>query len=336
MRKGICIVGIFNLYTYCIMRQLTLEDRRTLYGMKISSKLSEKQMATKLWVHLKTLRRELKRWDLNGKYAPKKAQDLIDEGRRNNAKARTKLLQDNWYREELEKSLEVWVCTPDSIAWRKKLKGEKFVSTKTIYNYIWLHENNLKKKLTYQKRYKKRKSRQWKRPEWYRHISTRSEAANERTEIWHMEIDLVLSKGNKAWLMTLVDRKSRFWLTLHVLNKQSETINQVLIAMLSEKKIQKKLKTITSDNWREFFWLRHLEKQLWFEQFFADPYCSWQRWTNEQYNWQIRKLFPKWTDFDLVAPEDIHNLQTKLNRKPRKCLWYLTPEEVFFGSTTSV
>ena len=133
--------------------------------------------------------------------------------------------------------------------------------------------------------------------------------------------------------MTLVDRKSRFWLMLHIKDKQTTTINDVLKLMVADEKIQKKLNTITSDNWREFFWLRHVEKNLWFKQYYADPYSSYQRWTNEQYNRQIRKIFPKWTDFDLVAPETIRKLQTKLNRKPRKCLWYLTPEEVFFWTT---
>jgi len=210
--------------------------------------------------------------------------------------------------------------TPDSIAWRKKIKGWSFVCTKTIYNYIWLYDPWLSKKLTYQKRYKKHKSKQWKRPEWYR----------------YMEIDLILSAWNKAWAMTLVDRKSKFWLIDKVDSKHTESINAALILMMWDQEIQKKLKTITSDNWREFFWLRHLEKLLWFEQYYADPYSSYQRWTNEQYNRQIRKIFSKWTDFSLVAIETLKDLQTKLNRKPRKCLWYRTPEEVFYGTTLHI
>jgi len=318
------------------MRQLTLEDRRTLSGILTNEKLEHKEIAVKLWFSTKTIKRELKRWDLNGSYAPIKAQEVVDQGRTNNARARIKLLQDNWYLEEIEKLLDPWIQSPDSIAWRKKLKKKDFVCTKTIYRYIWLYNEWLRKKLAYQKRYKKRHSRQWKRPEGYRHISTRGKEADDRLEVWHTEIDLVMSKENKAWLMTLVDRKSRFWLMLHVKDKQTKTINAVLILMMSDQEIQKKLKTITSDNWREFFWLRHIEKDLWFEQYYADPYSSYQRWTNEQYNRQIRKIFPKWTDFSLVAPETIKNLQQKLNRKPRKCLWYLTPEEVFYWITTKI
>lgn len=315
------------------MRQLIIEDRWTLYGILTNENVTNKEIASRLGVSEKTIKRERKRWDIDGKYAPKKAQDMIDKGRDNNAISRIKLLQDDWLRREIESSLDPWISTPDSITGRKKLKGEKRVCTKTIYNYATQHDPWWKKKLTYKKGYKKRHSRKWKRPEWYRHISTRSKEADERTEIGHMEIDLVMSNGKKAWIMTLVDRKSRFWLITHVESKHINSINTQLIHMFENKEIQKKLKTITSDNWHEFFWLKHLEKTLWFEQYYADPYCSWQRGTNEQYNGQIRKLFPKWTDFTLIAVETIKNLQSKLNKKPRKNLWYRTPEEVFFNTT---
>lgn len=315
---------------------MTIENRRTLYGLMMDENLLVEDISERLWFSVKTIQRELKRGELNGKYAPMKAQDEIDKWRRNNALSRIKLLQDNWYKEELENKLIPWISTPDSIAWRMKKDGKTFVCTKTIYNYIWLYDWWLKKKLTYQRRYKKHKSRQWKRPDGYRHISTRPQEAEERIELWHMEIDLVLSKGNKAWLMTLVDRKSKFSLIGHVESKHAESINKALILMVSETEIQKKLKTITSDNWREFFWLKHIENLLWFEQYFADPYSSYQRWTNEQHNWQIRKIFPKWTDFSLVAVETIKNLQDQINRKPRKSLWYLTPEEVFYGTTLPI
>ena len=316
-----------------IMKQFTLEKRWILYGMLYNRKLKLKEISKKLWFSTRTIRRELDRWNLNWSYAPIKAQKHVDKWRSNNARARTKLLQNNWYLEEIKRKLDPWAITPDSLAWRKKEEGKQFICTKTIYNYIWLYDWWLKKKLTYKKKYKKHKSRQWKRPEWYRHISTRNKEAEDRLTIWHMEIDLVLSKWNKAWLMTLVDRKSRYGLIIHVKSKHSASINEALIEMISKKWLQKKLKTITSDNWREFFGLRHIEEALWFEQYFADPYCSWQRWTNEQYNGQIRKFLPKWTDFNLVAIKTIKKIQIKLNRKPRKILWYLTPEEVFLGQT---
>jgi IS30 family transposase len=246
--------------------------------------------------------------------------------------SRTKLLQDNGYKRYLLREMKPWLVTPDSITGRKKMEWEVFVSMKTIYNFIWLYNGWLRKLLTYKKRYRKRHSRQWKRPEWYKHINERPIEAGERSEIWHTEIDLVLSKKRKWGIMTLIDRKSRFWLISKVRTKGAKEINKVLWKMIRKEWIQKKLKTITSDNGHEFFWLRHIEKRYWFEQYYADPYSSRQRWTNEQYNWQIRKIFPKWTDFSKICIKTIQEIQTKLNRKPRKILWYKTPEEIFYST----
>lgn len=313
------------------MRQLTLEDRMKLRGM-IMWWLKRKDMREQLGCSDRTIRREIERWSTGWQYYPKKWQEYIDTWRRNNGQSRVKLLQNNWYREVLLQQLEPWYSSPDSIAGSRKVKGESFVCTKTIYNYIWLYDWGLKWLLTYKKRYKKRNCRQWKRPAWYRHISTRDHEADERSEIWHTEIDLVMSKWKKGWLITLVDRKSRYWVSRKVESKDWEEINRVLKQMIEKEWITKKLKTITSDNGHEFFLLRHIEKELWFKQYYADPYSSRQRWTNEQYNRQIRKLFPKWTIFAKIAPEMIQIMQDKINRKPRKILWYRTPEEVFFDS----
>ena len=268
---------------------------------------------------------------------PKRWQEYVDQWRRMNGRSRVKLLQDNWYLKILEERLESWISSPDSISGRiKEIQRESFVCTKTIYNYMWKYGGGLKKKLCYKKRYKKRWSRQWKRPNGYRHISTREEIINLRWRIGDGEIDLVLGLKWKGWLLTLVDRKSKYGLVMKVRNKSIEEINRVLNRMLKSVWIRKKFTTITSDNGSEFFWLRHLEKKLWFEQYYADPYSSRQRWTNEQYNWQIRKIYPKWTDFSKLSSRKIRILQDKLNTKPRKTLWYLTPQEVFFNPNITI
>jgi len=313
------------------MRHLVIEDRIKLWWM-LQCWIERKRIIEILWFNDRTIRREIDRWTVEWIYYPKVWQEYVDRWRRKNGRARLKLGQNNWYKEELLEMLEWWLCTPDSIAWKKKLDWEEFVCTKTIYNYIWLYDEWLKKLLTYKKRYRKRHSRQWKRPEWYRHISERWEAIEKRENIGDTEIDLVMSKWNKAGIMTLVDRKSRFWLICKVKSKKSNEINKQLWRMIKKEWIQKRLNSITNDNGHEFFGLRHLEKKFWFKQFYADPYSSQQRWTNEQYNWQIRKIFPKWTIFSKVPTKILMKIQTKLNRKPRKILWYKTPEEVFYSS----
>ena len=291
--------------------------------------VSRRKIVETLWCSDRTIRREIHRWSIDSIYYPQKWQEYIDQWRRRNSQSRTKLLNNNWYLAILKSTLEPWYSSPDSIAGRMKLEKQKFVCTKTIYNYIRLYDGGLRKLLTYKKLYKKRHSRNWKRPQWYRHISTRWIQADERLELWHMEIDLVMSKGNKAWLMTIVDRKSRYLLIIKVKDKNITTINTALNNKLKKEQIWHKIKTITNDNWHEFFGLRKLEKKYCFQQYYADPYSSRQRWTNEQLNWQIRKIFPKWTIFSQVWTKQIQDMQIKLNRKPRKILWYRTPEEVF-------
>ena len=312
------------------MRQLVIEDRIVL-GWLLQWWVDRKKIVKVIWCSDRTIRREIARWSIDGIYYPKIGQEYVEEWRRNNSISRTILLQDNWYREYLLEEMSPWLVTPDSIAGSKKRRWEEFVSSKTIYNFIWLYNEWLRKLLTYKKRYRKRHSRQWKRPGWYKHINERPIEAIERSETWHTEIDLVLSRRRGWWVMTLVDRKSRYWLIKKVRTKESKEINKILWRMIRKEWLQKKLKTITSDNGHEFFWLRHIEKKYWFQQYYADPYSSQQRWTNEQYNWQIRKIFPKWTDFSKVRIRTIQEIQTKLNRKPRKILWYRTPEEVFYS-----
>ena len=313
------------------MKQLTIVERIKIWTLLIAW-FNNPYIAKVIWFSDRTIRRELPRWMIDWVYYAKKAQEYVDKWRRNNGRSRVKLYQSNWYLRYLKDSLERWISTPDSIVGRKKIEWEVFVCSKTIYSFIWLYDEWLKRLLTYQKRYKKHHSRQWKRPEWYRHISERWEDIEQRKNIWDMEIDLVMSKWNKAGIMTLIDRKSRFWLIGKVESKKNDIINKELWRMIKKAWIQKKLRTITNDNGHEFFWLRHIAKKFWFKQYYADPYSSQQRWTNEQYNWQIRKIFPKWTIFSKVPTKILIKVQTKLNRKPRKILWYKTPEEVFYSS----
>lgn len=220
------------------MKQLVIEDRIVL-GWLLQWWVNRTKITKILWCSDRTIRREIWRWSRDGIYYPKIGQEYVDKGRRNNSMSRTKLLQDNGYKRYLLREMKPWLVTPDSITGRKKMEWEVFVSMKTIYNFIWLYNGWLRKLLTYKKRYRKRHSRQWKRPEWYKHINERPIEAGERSEIWHTEIDLVLSKKRKWGIMTLIDRKSRFWLISKVRTKGAKEINKVLWKMIRKEWIQK-------------------------------------------------------------------------------------------------
>jgi IS30 family transposase len=317
-------------------QQFTIEKRMILYWLLLARK-NKKQIMAMLEIWRTALEGELKRGTKDWKYLPYHAQQIHDQWRKNNATSRVKLLQNNsrlWYLSLLEK----WAMSPDALAWRLKKEWKSFICTKTLYAFINNYAQSYKKQLLHgDKPYKKHHSRIGKKPLWYRHISERPLEATLRSERWHMEVDMVMSKGNKNWgLVTIVDRKLRYLIIEKSSSKKITEVNSAVIRWLKKIRNTKKLKTITSDNGHEFFWYRALEKKLTIFHYFADPFSSRQRWTNEQHNKQIRVFIPKKTDISLLAIEDIKKIQLKINMKPRKILWYSTPYELFHDLSLSL
>ena len=93
--------------------------------------------------------------------------------------------------------------------------------------------------------------------------------------------------------------------------------------------VKEKVLTITSDNGIEFTRHETIAKRLDADFFFADPYSSWQRGTNENTNGLVRQYFPKKSDFTVLSDSDIKLVTERLNNRPRKCLGFPTPIEVF-------
>ncbi len=92
-----------------------------------------------------------------------------------------------------------------------------------------------------------------------------------------------------------------------------------------------KIKTITYDNGKEFAGFKELERTLGMRSYFAHPYHSWERGTNENTNGLLRQFFPKGMDFRTITQADIDKVEELLNNRPRKCLTYRTPNEVFWS-----
>lgn len=89
--------------------------------------------------------------------------------------------------------------------------------------------------------------------------------------------------------------------------------------------------TLTSDNGREFAWHEHIADKLQATFYFAYPFSSWERSLNENTNGLIRQYFPKKHDFTTITDEQVEHVMDKLNNRPRECLGFKTPNEVFFG-----
>lgn len=164
-------------------------------------------------------------------------------------------------------------------------------------------------------------------------IHERPASANDRTEIGHWEADTVAGKTGGACLVTLTDRRSRYLLGGKIEKKLSQLVRDKMIHLFSSID-SNQVKSITPDRGKEFSKHSEVTKALNNVQFyFPDPHAPWQRGTNENTNGLLREYLPKKKEMDTVNEQTIDQYISKINLRPRKCLNWKTPYEVFFGVT---
>jgi transposase, IS30 family len=160
-------------------------------------------------------------------------------------------------------------------------------------------------------------------------IDNRPGHIDQRLEIGHWEGDLMIGPNQGSCIGSIVERKTRFTLLIKLENKKSQTVCQAFADRLSMLPPDY-LKTMTYDNGTEMGQHKLLTAQTHMDVYFAHPYSSWERGTNENTNGIVRRFFPKKTDFNQVGNLELADLQTRLNNRPRKVLGYYTPKERFF------
>jgi IS30 family transposase len=146
-------------------------------------------------------------------------------------------------------------------------------------------------------------------------------------EIGHWEGDLMIGVGQKSAIGTLVERKARFTYIIKLKNRCSATVVNGFSKELNNLESMFK-KTMTYDNGMEMAYHKILTKNTGIQVYFAHPYSSWERGTNENTNGLIRRYFPKGTDFNNVTESQLKIVQEKLNNRPRKVLGFKTPNEI--------
>ena len=150
-----------------------------------------------------------------------------------------------------------------------------------------------------------------------------------RKEIGHWEADLVISKGRKGGLLTLVDRHSRYPIVVKVEDKSTCSILKAFKRAL--RGIPKEyLKTITVDNGKEFSGFKGIEKELGVTVYFCNPYCPWEKGSNENFNGILRQYFPKKTDFSKISDQELEKVVKRVKNRPRKILGYFKATEIFW------
>lgn len=160
-----------------------------------------------------------------------------------------------------------------------------------------------------------------------RRIHDRPAGAAHRTRHGHWEGDTIEGAGKNAYIVSLVDRKSRFTLLGKAENKSKEVVGRVIEELLARLSSAMR-RTLTLDNGSEFNDFEAVEKSLDIDVYFADPYCPWQRGTNEQTNGVVRYFLPKGSSFKTLTVKRLARVEHLLNNRPRKCLGYRTPAEV--------
>jgi IS30 family transposase len=221
--------------------------------------------------------------------------------------------------------------SPQQIAGRlKEQASEKVVSHQTIYTWIKRQDDR--------EHWESHLRRRGKRPSRPRKTDTSREAARvrhrpkvieERQRLGDFEGDTVLGSPGSGGLATLVDRKSRLTIVVKIQSKEADHVHNKLKQRLKELDEDRR-HSITFDNGTEFARCQRLENHLGLKLYFADPGCPHQRGSNENTNGLIRQYFPKGTDFHAVTHWQVRQVEKLLNTRPRACLGFKTPSEVFF------
>jgi IS30 family transposase len=286
---------------------------------------SRTEIADTLGVHKSTISRELQRNRGKRGYRPKQAHQFALQRRK---KTRKRITADIWTLVE-EKLRQDW--SPEQIAGRFKEEGIA-ISHEHIYQYIYADKRvggDLWKHLRCQKKRRKRVGsydRRGKIPN-RKSIDERPEVVEQRTRLGDWEVDLMVGKDHQGVLVTLTERKSRFTLLRRAASKQAKLVSQTIIELLQWVSA---LESITVDNGKEFAAHQYISQMLSVDFYFAHPYSSWERGTNENTNGLIRQYLPKNRSLKNVSFQQEIMIMDRLNLRPRKCLAFRTPFEVFF------
>ena len=152
-----------------------------------------------------------------------------------------------------------------------------------------------------------------------------SEETKLRMRQGDWEGDTLRGSPGKGGLLTLVDRRSRYLIAILINSFSSKALKSAIIQACKGKQT----KSITFDNGSEFALFREFEKELHTTVYFADPHSPWQRGSNENMNGLLRFWFPKGFDFRTISQTDVDRIVDLINSRPRACLNFRSPKQVF-------
>lgn len=315
------------------MSHITLSQRNQLQALKRAGH-TQSEIAKIVGFSQSTISRELKRNGFKWKYTANTAQQRAEERRKKAYSERPKW----WNNEQLLHHVEGELRdrkSPDQIAGRmKQQKWEKTVSHQSIYAYIKFDKDSGRKLYKYL-RY------QGKRHKWRginadktgipnrKGIEKRPEIVREKKRCGDWESDLVMSKKEgKGAIATFVERLCMYFRAVLIERPSADEMVRATHEALDD--IPKNLRhTMTHDNGKEISKHEQITQEMEIDIYCGRPYCSCDRGLNEFMNRELRRFFPKGTDFSIFTQQDIDVAVEWLNNCPRRSLKYRTPKEAF-------
>jgi IS30 family transposase len=290
-------------------------------------------IARQLGCHRSTVAREVKRnTSHDGHYRASKAQELTN-GRRSRSRRNQHFT--TFELESVNTLLrERW--SPQQIAGRLSVNPHLSISHETIYRHIWRDKKAGGTLYTHLRCAQKQRRKGYGhydsrgRLSGKRHISERPACVEDRHELGHWEIDTVMGTGSRDCILSLVERKTGLVIIGKLPNRTAEAVSSRTIKII--KAHGGPFKTITADNGTEFHNYNEIERCTPARFYFATPYHSWERGTNENTNGLIRQYLPKGVSMAGLTQRQCSEIAHHLNTRPRKRHGYKTPLEYFHES----
>lgn len=317
-------IGITFIFSALIMKHLSITERDQIQIL-LSRWYTHREIAKALWRHHWTIDREIKKNIIKWKYIAKKADHKAYVRRLFCKKTLKKIRIDDKLEQFVRKKLKE-DRSPEEISWNwNNAHRNSWISTPTIYKYIYsrfgygLTEHLYTKRIKLKKRKQKRERQNIK----YRtFIDLRPKIVSLKKEFGHYECDLVMwNRMSSYCLLVIIEMKTRFKIVHLLPNKWADYVETLLHGYIKKYSI----KSITFDNGTEF--ANHFK--LWISTYFCHPHSPREKPQVERGNRNIRRYFPKWTDFSKVTQEQIDFALQKLNNRPMKCLKYQSPSYMF-------
>jgi IS30 family transposase len=311
-------------------RQLSPEERYMLAALRRQG-CNQSEIAQLLGRHRSTVCRELRRNSTraDGRYRASTAQERAN-GRRSRSRRNRRFTAEDF---ALVDGLLRRLWSPEQVAGRLARSGLLSISHETIYRHVWRDKKQGGALYTHLRGARKRRRKRYGaydsrgRLAGKRMISERPPEVEARREVGHWEADTVMGAGGKDCVATLVERKTGLVLIGKLKDRTTESLNRRVISLVGRH--GGRFETVTADNGTEFHGYGGIERRTGVTFYFARPYHSWERGSNENANGLLRQYLPKGESMAGLSQHQCNTIARKLNTRPRKRLGFRTPLECF-------